>query len=64
MSPGSPWRTTASADVVTGVSMVSTLQAGDWAKVSTQARHYFSPYITPTGQHQNSVQCAVVGLSE
>ena len=46
-----------------GVSLVSILQAGDWAKVSMLARHYFSSYITTMDQHQDSVQCAVLGLS-
>ena len=55
---------TASAALVAGVSLVTILQAGDWARVSTLARHYFSTYITTTDQHQDSVQCAVLGLSE
>ena len=36
----------ASAALVAGVSLVSILQAGDWARVSTLVRHYFFPYIT------------------
>ena len=36
------------AALVAGVSLVSILQAGDWARVSTPARQYFSPYITTT----------------
>ena len=39
-------------------------QAGDGTRVSTPARHYFSTYITTTDQHQDSVQHAVLGLSE
>ena len=54
----------ASAALGAGVFLVSILQAGDWAQVSTPARHYFSPYITTTDQHQDSVQHAVLGLSE
>ena len=54
----------ASATLAAGVSLVSILQAGDWARVSTPARHYFSTYITTTDQHQDSVQHAVLGLSE
>ena len=54
----------ASAALAAGVSLVSILQAGDWARVSTPARYYFSTYITTTDQHQDSVQCAVMGLSE
>ena len=42
-----------------GVSLVSILQAGDWAIVSTSARDYFSPYCI-----QDSVQTVVLGFSE
>ena len=31
------------------------LVAGDWARDSTAARHYFSTYIAPTDWHQGSV---------
>ena len=41
MSLGSLLGTAASAALVAGVSLVSILHAGDWAKVSTPARHYF-----------------------
>ena len=64
MSPGCLLGAAASAALVAGVSLVSILQAGDWARVSTLARHYFSPYITTMDWHQDSVQCAVLGLSE
>ena len=64
MSPGSLWEAAASAALAAGVSLVSILQAGDWARVSTPARHYFAPYITTTDWHQDSVQCAMLGLSE
>ena len=37
---------TASAALVVGVSLVTILQAGDWCRVSTLPRHYFSTYIT------------------
>ena len=53
-----------SAALAAGVSLVTILQAGDWTRVSTPARHYFSTYITTTDRHQDSVQCAVLGLSE
>ena len=59
-SPGAA----ASAALVADVSLVSILQVGDLAKVSTLARHYFSPYITTMDQHQGSVQHAVLGLSK
>ena len=54
----------ASAAYVAVVSLASILQVGDWARVSTPARHYFSTYITSTGQHQDSIQHTVLGLSE
>ena len=55
---------TSSAALVAGVSLVSILQVGDWAKVSTLARLYFAPYIATTDWHQYSVQCTLLGLSE
>ena len=42
MSLGSLWGVAASAALEGGVSLVTILQAGDWARVSTPARHYFS----------------------
>ena len=54
----------ASAALAAGVSLVTILQAGDWARVSTPARYYFSTYITTMDQHQDSMQHAVLGLSE
>ena len=64
MSLGCLWGVAASAALVAGVSLVTILQAGDWTRVSTPARHYFSTYITTINQHQDSVQCAMLGLSE
>ena len=64
MSLSSLWGFAASAALAAGVSLVTILQAGDWARVSTLARHYFSTYITTTDRHQDSVQHAVLGLSE
>ena len=64
MSLGSLWGVAVSAALAASVSLVTILQVGDWTRVSTPARHYFSTYITTTDQHQNSVQCAVLGLSE
>ena len=61
MSLGSLWGVAA---LVASVSLVSILQAGDWARVSTPAMHYVSTYITTTDRHQDSVQHAVLGLSE
>ena len=54
----------ASAALAAGVSLVTILQAGDWTRVPMPARHYFSTYITTMDQHQDSVQCAMLGLSE
>ena len=64
ISPGPLWGAAASAALVAGVSLVSILQAEDLAGVSTLARHYFSPYITTMDWHQDSVQHAMLGLSE
>ena len=64
VSLGSLQGVAASAALVAGVSMVTILQAGDWTRVSMPARHYFSTYITMTDQHQDSVQHAMLGLSE
>ena len=64
MSLGSLLGTTASAALAAGVSLVSILKVGDWARISTPARQYFSTYITTMDWHQDSVQYAVLGLSE
>ena len=64
MSPGSLQGVAASAALAACFSLVSILQAGDWARVSTSARQYFSTYITTTDQYQDSVQHAGLGLSE
>ena len=64
MSPGSLQGVAASAALAAGVSLVTILQAGDWTRVSTLARHYFSTYITTTDQHQDPMQHAVLDLSE
>ena len=55
MSLGSLQGVAASAALAAGVFLVSILQAGDWARVSTPARHYFSTYITTMDWHQDSV---------
>ena len=64
MSLGSLQGVAASAALAAGVSLVTILQAGDWTRVSMPARNYFSTYINMTDWHQDSVQCAVLGLSE
>ena len=61
---GSLWGVAASSALAAGVSLVTILQAGDWARVSTLARQYFSTYITTMDWHQDSMQHAVLGLSE
>ena len=45
MCLGSLQGAASSAALAAGVSLVSILQAGNWAKVSTQARHYFPPTL-------------------
>ena len=64
VSLGSIWGVAAPAALVAGVSLVTILQADDWTRVSTPARHYFSTYITTTDWHQDSVPHAMLGLSE
>ena len=64
MSLGSLWGVAASAALAAGVSLVTILQVGDWARVCTPARYYFSTYITTMDWYQDSVQYAVLGLSE
>ena len=64
MSPGSLQGVAASAALPAGVSLVTILQVGDWTRVSTPARHYFSTYIATMNWHQDSVQHAVLDLSE
>ena len=64
MSPGSLRGVAASAALAADVSLVTILQVGDWTRVSTPARHYFSTYNTTTDQHQDSMQHALLGLSE
>ena len=53
----------ASGAFAAGVSLVFNLQAVDCTRDSTPARHYFSKYITTRDQHQDSVRCAVLGLT-
>ena len=64
MSLGCLWRAAAFAALAAGFFLVPILQTGDWANISTPARHYFSSYITTTDWHQDSVQHAVLALSE
>ena len=52
MSPGTLQGDMALADFAAGVSMVFILQAGDWARVSTLARHFF--------QHISLLQVSIV----
>ena len=64
LSLGSLQGVAASAALAAGVSLVTILQAGDWTRVSTPARHYFSTYITTMDRDQDSVQRAMLGLSQ
>ena len=64
MSLGSLQGVAASAAIAAGVSLVTILQAGDWARVSTPVRHYISTYITTKDQHQDFTQHAVLDLSQ
>ena len=50
--------------LATDVSWVSILQAGEWVRVSTPTRHYFSTYPSTTDWCKDSVQLAILGLSE
>ena len=54
--------TVASVALGTGLSLVTILQAEDWANVSN--RHYFTRYVTTPDWYQDSVQCVVLALSE
>ena len=63
MSLGSLQEAAPSAGLAAGVSLLFILQIGDWARVSTPARHYFSTYIRTMDWHQDSVQHGVLGLS-
>ena len=51
------------AAIVTGVSLVSILEVGDWVEFMP-ARHYFLTYINTTDWHQDSMQYCVHGLNE
>ena len=64
MSPGSLQGAAAFAALAAGVSLVSILQTGDWARVSTVARHYFPLTLLTMNWHQDSVQCAMLHFSE
>ena len=56
---GSLWGVAASAALAAGVSLVTNLQAGDWTRVSTPARHYFSTTLLLhiNTRTQCSMQC-------
>ena len=58
MSLGPLWQIAASAALAAGVLLVTILQVGDWARVFTPARHYFSTYITTMDWHQDSAACS------
>ena len=64
MSLGTLQGVASPAGLVAGVSLVSTLPAGDGAKVSSPAGHYFQLFITTTDWHKDPVQHAALGLSD
>ena len=64
MSLGSLQGVAASTALAAGVSLVTILQASDWTRVSTPARHYFSTYITTMDRNQDSMPHTLLGLSE
>ena len=64
MSPCTLYGLAVTAALVDGVSLVTFLEAADWARASTPARHYFFTCITNTDHHQDSIQSAVLVLSE
>ena len=64
MSPGTLEGAVVLAVIAAGISLVFILQAGDWASVSTTARHSFLTCITTTDQQQDSIQPTILGLSE
>ena len=51
MCPSTLHGAVVSVALAAGVSLVSIPQAGDWARVSTPARQYFSGYITTEDWH-------------
>ena len=53
-----------SVALVAGVSLMFIMQAGNQARISTLAGHYFSTYITTKVGYQDSLQHAVLCLSE
>ena len=63
MSPSILSGAAVSAAFVSGVSLVSMLQADNYAIVSTPTRYYFSAYITTMYCRHDSVQCTVLSLS-
>ena len=64
MSLGSLQGVATPAALAAGVSLVTILQVGDRARVSSPVGYYFSTYITTMDQHQDSMQCAELGLIE
>ena len=50
--------------VVSAALVQVSLWSPSWARASTSARHYFSTSIAATDQHHDSVQHAVLALSE
>ena len=57
MSLGILQGTAASAALVAGFYCVGTMLAGDWARVFTTARHYFSTNVTTTDSGSCTACC-------
>ena len=55
MTPSTLYGAVVSATLKAGVSLISTLQGGDWVRVSIPPRYYISTYIATVNQHQNSI---------
>ena len=64
MSLGTLHGAAVSAALAASVSLEFILQSGDWARVSTPARHDFSSYTSTMYWGQDSIQWAVLGLNE
>ena len=64
MSLGTPQGVATSEALVVSVCLMSILQAGDWARVSTPAGCHFSIYITTTDWDRDYIQHTAIYLSE
>ena len=58
------WGAAPSEVLAVGISLVSILWVGDWARVSALAGHYFPPISQLQVGTQDSMQYALLGLSK